>query len=573
MDILRGAGSYTTYIVIGVIILVIIILIIIFVSRKKSKSSSSDTNSEYLTGIIHTPETYTVSKDVISKLNANIPQSNYAVSIWQYINTWSPTDTLKNILIIPNVLSLSMGGQTNDLNIMVYAQEGFYSLATNYGELTPVSKSNLLITTSDPGSIHNPPPLPTADTAIPKFDTGSNNVPNPDIGSNLVNKPQQKNIDNPPNPYIQKPPNPYIQKPSSDKPSQFSNIQVDNLTSNTVYKYNNAYIFVYNTYTNDTRSSSWREVRVAFSTSKVDEAVTIDQLYRGGTVNSLLLESRPTRSSHTGSSIPYNIANSLSDCRKWAWSCSPRPETDTCSTAVDIATCAPSISSAIVTPYPQSSNKTLTAAVYSITNSLGEPFFPDNQYFTFYYYDDSQMPVIISPSKQIQQYNPSVPVESMDIMSSDSSIYPMELPTYSTLFSYREPNKLEYNNVQESLQNQPTPLTYKISNMPLQSWTNILINMHGRDLTVFINGKIQSAFILPENTMPIQMNNEIQVTPSPSFDGMTANLKYIPHGVGASEAFNIYQAGHLGPDANAGFGMFSNRYTVRLVFEDKTLKK
>lgn len=570
--------SFTTLIVIGVIILVIVIVVIIILTAKKHKSSSSSsTDSTYLTKIIYTPETYTVPKDIITKLNANIPQSNYAVSIWQYIKTWAPTDNLKNVLVIPDVISLAMGGQTNELIITVYAQEsdiskdpkqkeGFYSLATNYGELTPVSKSNLLITNNDPSSVTGPPSIPTLDTSIPKFHT----LPKSDIGSNYINNTKGPIV---PNPYINDTPNPYIPTPETSENSQkLSNIQVDNLVGNTVYKYNNAYIFVYNTYTNDTLSSKWREVRVAFSTSKVDESITIDKLNRGGTVNSLLLESRPSRSSHSNSYIPYNIANSMSDCRKWAWSCSPRPETDTCSTQVDISTCAPSISSAIITPYPQSNNKTLTAAVYSITNSLGEPFFPDNQYFTFYYFDDSQMPVIISPSKQIQPYNPATPIESMDIMYNNSSVYPMELPTNSSLFSYRESNKLEYP-IKEAFNTSITQLTYKISNMPLQSWTNILINMRGRDLTVYINGKIQSAFILPENTMPIQMNNEIRVTPSPTIDGMTANLKYIPHGVGASEAFNIYQAGHLGPDSNGSYGMFSNRYSVKLVFVDNNVTK
>jgi hypothetical protein len=593
--------KYTIALVIAAIVVLILVMLLF---KKKSKSSVMASG---LTGLIQTPTTYTVDQKLIADMNENIPQSNYAIAIWQYLDKWELTKYPKLLVAIPGVFQMAMGETTNDLTVTIYGAEGFegfYSLATNYGVLTPIADSVGLITTtpSDFSSQDGPPP-PTNETWV-KDHKGSNHY-HPPTGDNTWVKDWVKDhkgsSHHPPtedNSWVKDhvpPPTPPPYTPPPDRTPP--NINVDTLAENTVYKYidndpakkaedkyENTYIFVYNTFVNDAKTSKWREVRVAFSTSKVEDPVSIDDLYRGGTTNSFVLETKPPKTSHTKSSIPYNIANSVADCHQWVWSCKPRPSDDTCTNTTSITKCFPHVSSAIITPYPQSTNQVKTAAVYTIiaeppitddppvTPPPDKPFFENNQYFTFYYYDDNQMPVVISPSKKLQTYSA---IETMAVMyPSDFTSYPTELLTPSTLFSYREENNIVYgSSIKEPLENVKNPYTtmsYKIPNMPLQTWTHILVNVSGRNLTIYIDGKINMAFILP--MIPVQMNNEIHVTPSPSIEGLTSTLQYVPSGVTSDEAFNIYNKGHLSKSASSGKSNFWSRYSINLNFIDKFTK-
>ena len=64
------------------------------------------------------------------------------------------------------------------------------------------------------------------------------------------------------------------------------------------------------------------------------------------------------------------------------------------------------------------------------------------------------------------------------------------------------------------------------------------------------------------------MNDAIQLTPAPSFTGWTSNLRYIPYGVSAGEAQQIYSEGYMGKSFTPGWYSFFKRYSLKVIFVD-----
>jgi hypothetical protein len=332
-----------------------------------------------------------------------------------------------------------------------------------------------------------------------------------------------------------------------------------------VYRYNNTYVFVYQRYATPSTKSTWTQVRVAFSSTQINTRVYHQSLVFGGSFNSLLLENN--------GQIPSNVKLSLAECPKWKWSCNNRPNGDKCSSTTPVTICEPSISTPLITPYPTTSkNSGLTAAVYTITDNRGEHFFTDGQFFTFLYYVKTNGdPVVTSIQKQLQIY-PSV-IESIGGMYMPMEVLdPKAQQSPSSLLSPMEDNAIGGEQViegmYESLTSAVKSTSYRIPNMPLQTWTHVLINVTGRNITVYINGQIRTAYITPD--IPNQMNQLMQLTNSPTFTGWTSQLNYLPFGVSSEEAQQIYSNGYLGKSyqTTGGWWGFFNRYSLKVIFVD-----
>jgi hypothetical protein len=489
------------YYFIAILILIVGIGIYLFyVAFFKSKSNITT----QLTGVLPTTTQYVLSQEDVSKINSKIPMSNYAVSIWHYIYSWSETSTPKNIIRIPNVLEIYLGTASNDLYIKLYGPD----VAT--------------------------PPTPTPPTPTPPTPT-------------------------PPTPT---PPTPT--PPTPTPPTVPQTVNFTGLLPNTVYKYGKAFIFVYEL---DPESTiPLREVRVAFTTRRSIQAITASDIARQTNndspdgIYSLQLYS------YTGDGgIPNDIRGtpvSNDICPALRWVCDPtdRRWWGGCPQTMPAEGCAPVTSELQIKPYPtlaRTKQTTLVAAVYNLTNASNQAYFADGTKFSFMY---SGVVTKVTPITTLLPY-PNTGISGFESGSLNMSGDPMVLPSPSSLI----PINLLQNNIIETFQTEVTA-----RNMPLQTWSHILVNVVGKNVTVYVNGQIQSAYVLP--LVPYQMNAQIEVNPLPSFVGWTSGLQYIPYGVSAGDVRNIYNSGYLGKASASNWLSFFNRYSMKVVFIDNASK-
>jgi hypothetical protein len=332
-------------------------------------------------------------------------------------------------------------------------------------------------------------------------------------------------------------------------PQILKSIDASLLTVDTVYKYNNTFIFVYSTLN---KTTPWKKVRVAFSIDRSDRStiITATTLLSGGHVNSFLLEDAGSR--------PLNINTPATNCPNLAWSCNVVTKfTCPATKNSDISlTCPPDIDIDFF-KYPVSADK--TAAVYTIRNTSGDAYFTDGQTFTFFYYPQND-PEGKELSAITPSTNPSVMLNYQSGFTSDYTLYESVSPIAQYSSSVLIPlDTSVYENILE-------PFVTEVStmNVPLQMWTNVVLNVMGKNLTIYINGQISSAYVL--DFVPYQMDQSIMLARTPSFIGSTSGLQYIPDGVSAGEVRNIYNVGYLGKSTISNALTFFNKYSLKLIF-------
>lgn len=96
-----------------------------------------------------------------------------------------------------------------------------------------------------------------------------------------------------------------------------------------------------------------------------------------------------------------------------------------------------------------------------------------------------------------------------------------------------------------------------ISNVPIQTWTNLLISAYGRTLDIYMDGKLVNTCLLPGIAM-INNSADVYVTPNGGFSGWTAKLQYFPNASNPETAWDIYKQGY-------GSSMFSS-YNIKVTF-------
>jgi hypothetical protein len=117
----------------------------------------------------------------------------------------------------------------------------------------------------------------------------------------------------------------------------------------------------------------------------------------------------------------------------------------------------------------------------------------------------------------------------------------------------------------------PALATCSVENVPLQSWTNIILTLNDRALDLYLDGKLVRTCVLDNVPGKLQTLNTDLVMPgsgdsvNPSFKGYTSNFKYIPSAVNPREAYAIYREGFGSGSGNWLSGMF-NRYRIKMSF-------
>ena len=105
--------------------------------------------------------------------------------------------------------------------------------------------------------------------------------------------------------------------------------------------------------------------------------------------------------------------------------------------------------------------------------------------------------------------------------------------------------------------------TFKVSNVNVQKWVCLIVCICGRNLDIYLHGKLVRSFILPGVAVGIGNDNAyIGGSKSKTFGGHVARFQFFDKCLNPQEAYNIYREG-LGSNL---FGDFFNKYRMKIQF-------
>jgi hypothetical protein len=106
-----------------------------------------------------------------------------------------------------------------------------------------------------------------------------------------------------------------------------------------------------------------------------------------------------------------------------------------------------------------------------------------------------------------------------------------------------------------------TGTTCSVPNIPIQTWTNIIVSLNTKVLDVYVNGKLAKTCIT-SGVPTFNKDAPLILTPAPSFTGYTSRFVYYPNPTGPEDAWTIYKSG---PGGNLLMS-FLNQYKIKLSF-------
>jgi len=104
-----------------------------------------------------------------------------------------------------------------------------------------------------------------------------------------------------------------------------------------------------------------------------------------------------------------------------------------------------------------------------------------------------------------------------------------------------------------------------VPNMPIQTWTNVIIALNTRSLDVYLQGKLVKTCVLPGVARHDVNNSDLALTPDGGFSGFTAMFRYLDYAVNPQEAYNIYKEGY----GDSLLGKFFNKYKLQINVKNK----
>lgn len=134
-------------------------------------------------------------------------------------------------------------------------------------------------------------------------------------------------------------------------------------------------------------------------------------------------------------------------------------------------------------------------------------------------------------------------------------------PVYSPkVYLDSQDNKLKVDIQYKSGTTQGTNTT-SIMNIPIQTWTNIIVSLNSKVLDVYVNGKLMKTSIIPGDPVSLK-EGAVDLTPSQSFTGYTSRFIYNANPMGPEDAWNVHKSG---PGGNVLMS-FLNQYKLKLSF-------
>ena len=80
-----------------------------------------------------------------------------------------------------------------------------------------------------------------------------------------------------------------------------------------------------------------------------------------------------------------------------------------------------------------------------------------------------------------------------------------------------------------------------INNIPIQKWLNIIVIVNGRNIDIFLNGKLYISKFL--KTLPLIRKGKAILCPNGGFDGYIGHSKYINYAIGKDKIIKIFNKG------------------------------
>ena len=510
-----------------ILLIVLIVFVLYFTFYTISGKSSNQ-----LTSVTKTDQVYVVPTADINNINQNMSVSNYAISIWIYIDKWDLTIPSKNIINIPNILDLTLGNSTNNLEVRVaYRGTGIIQdqdTGDDSGQDVDGEDSGQVGATC-PGSM-----VDGSQTCCDVLISGETNT--------LYNMSQ--------------------------------------VVANTVYQNSNnryEYTFVYD------GSSNWNSVQVYFIrpsliANGIDQADYPPGIDASTPITDLMIETGTPydgfQLEHGGALPRYQDlfltgSNQQTNCN---W--------QTMFFKIPNLTCSDPLMSSPPT-YKIISAQTnicmnLKSITISITDKDGKPYFypaetTDSKYipyFTFRYFSSSTvMTNQSSPTKLVTNVFP--PNQNISGFTNNNDIHMLYTP--SSLFNIYNDNILtnsKNNHRKEGFDIAPLYFTGVVNNIPLQTWVNITVNVMNRSLDIYMNGKLEQTYIVPG--VPNQMDGTaITVAKPTTFTGWTSNLQYYPKNLNPQSIWNIYQQGYT---SRSSMLSLLSKYSIKLIFVDNSTK-
>jgi hypothetical protein len=100
-----------------------------------------------------------------------------------------------------------------------------------------------------------------------------------------------------------------------------------------------------------------------------------------------------------------------------------------------------------------------------------------------------------------------------------------------------------------------------VPNIPIQTWTNIIVSLNTKVLDVYVNGKLAKTCIT-SGVPSFNKDAPLILTPAQSFTGYTSRFIFYPNPTGPEDAWTIYKSG---PGGNLLMS-FLNQYKIKLSF-------
>lgn len=101
----------------------------------------------------------------------------------------------------------------------------------------------------------------------------------------------------------------------------------------------------------------------------------------------------------------------------------------------------------------------------------------------------------------------------------------------------------------------------EVPNIPLQAWFAVGVTLFGRNLDVYIDGKLVKSCFIP--TVPKPAAGDIQLTPDGGFSGNVCNLYHYPRMLTPGDAMNFWSAGTPCQNKTATGGSSATGYSVK----------
>lgn len=102
----------------------------------------------------------------------------------------------------------------------------------------------------------------------------------------------------------------------------------------------------------------------------------------------------------------------------------------------------------------------------------------------------------------------------------------------------------------------------QLENIPLQTWTNVVVVVQDRAVDMYLDGRLVKSCLFTGIPKTIT-GADFQITPDGGFMGYTAGATYYNRALGPSEVYGIYQAGHGGGSFwNSIFGSYGVRVSL-----------